>query len=222
MRYKISFILLYTLFYLHATDLDKQKMIKIITYENQNKAASREDKLKIINDINNEFKYIGYSKNDTRLINVILEIASEGTNIKVRDYNTLTNNYSILRKSAIKLLAKFGGESTRQGILHILDNENDQMVIAEICNTLSIIGDNKNGDAFHKVVQKYHVINNISPNLLLAIVNFTNAITINNGQMREIAIFFLQNIIQTYSYGDYGYVRRMAKETLKNIYSLTN
>jgi hypothetical protein len=149
----------------------KQKQAKIKTYKYEAEMGRKDQKLDVLNNLLTEFDASKYSSKDKELIDIVIYLSQEGTTRKEYESNMLVNDYPEVRQKAAIVLAKFGGDDARKALIDLLSNEKNQMVKAEICNSLGIIKDNDKGEGLMAIVFIFRTTYRPEPNLALAVVN---------------------------------------------------
>ena len=80
-------------------------------------------------------------------------LAGEGLTRVVRQNNRLVNYYPEVRRQAISLLGRLGGEDAKNSIVLILETEIEPMVLAEAAYALGTIGINENNEVSKRLAQ---------------------------------------------------------------------
>ena len=102
------------------------KELKLRTYYYQASAGNREMKLMVLQNITNEFDDEKYSTDDKTLLDLLSNLAQEGSLRVVYENGRKINDFPEVRREAIKVLAKVGGDEARNILIDsLLTDKND-------------------------------------------------------------------------------------------------
>jgi hypothetical protein len=184
----------------------KQKQAKIKTYYFEARNGGKAQKLDVLNNLIGEFDTAKYSSKDKEIVDIVIYLSQEGTLRKEYEANMLANDYPEVRQKAAIVLARLGGDDARDALISLLASEKNQMVKAEICNSLAEIKDNDKGEALMSVVFIYRSTYRPEPNLAFAVINAIKNIAKENTSYYGDAISVLSDI----QMGNYNRVVREA------------
>ncbi|HBD93931.1 MAG: hypothetical protein A2015_11955 [Spirochaetes bacterium GWF1_31_7] len=187
-------------------ELLKKKELKLRNYLYESKAGDRNAKVRVLEQILNEYDKAGYSDKDRRLVEIVDYLASEGSSRKEFENNLLINDFPEVRRMAIKVSAKIKGDNSRRILLNALMDDQNPTVKAEICLALASIGDNQNGDVLRSLGYMYRTTYKPDPNLVFALIEAIKNIAKGNTANYSDAIYILSEI----QHGDYNRAIRTA------------
>ena len=172
----------------------KEKEQKIVKYYYQAKAQGREGKLTVLDSILKDINDKNYTKDDTKLVELIAFLAQEGSTRQEYENNRLINDYPDVRRNACIILAKIGGEQAREALLEVLHKDQSFMVKAEACNSLAELKEDPTGQVLRTIVFVYRSTYKPDPNFVVAIINVIKTISKGNEQVYGDAITILSEI----------------------------
>ncbi len=195
----------------------KQKELKLRNYLSEAKAGDRKSKMRVLEEILNDFDNSNYSSSDKKLIELADYMSSEGSTRQSYENNMLINDYPEVRRMAIKILAKVGGDEAKASLLNSLNAEPHPTVKAEICLALasSSMSSDDSGDVIRSLSYMYRNANRPDPNLVFALIEATKTIAKGNPANYSDAIYLLSEI----QHGDYN--KSIRQSALDAIVSLS-
>lgn len=198
-------------------ELLKRKELKLKNYQYEAKAGDRKSKMRVLEEIYNEFDSAKYSENDKKLLDLADYLSGEGSARKEFENNMLVNDFPEVRKMAVKVLSKIGGTSARQALLNALNAEPHPTVKAEICLALARpnMADTESGDVMRSLSYMYRNTNRPDPNLVFALIEAVESIAKANPANNSDAIYLLSEI----QHGDYN--KAIRQRALDAIISLS-
>ncbi|MBR6062075.1 MAG: HEAT repeat domain-containing protein [Spirochaetales bacterium] len=170
----------------------KEQRIKMYLY--QAKVGDMAQKMEVLDKILSEFNEFNYSADDKRLVELVTILSEEGSTRKEYENGRLVNNFPDVRRKAVKVLAKLGGDQSRDALVSVLLNDEDTVVKAEACLALSEVGDSQTGEALRALVYVYRKSYNPDPNFVKAVIQSIKAIAKSNSSAYSDAIFILSEI----------------------------
>ena len=170
----------------------KEQRIKMYLY--QAKVGDMNQKLDVLDKILSEFTQFNYSANDKRLVELVTMLSEEGSTRKEYENGRLVNDFPDVRRKAVKVLAKLGGDQSRDALVSVLLNDENSMVKAEACLALSEVGDSQTGEALRALVYVYRKSYNPDPNFVKAIITSIEKIAKTNSAAYSDAVFILSEI----------------------------
>lgn len=195
-------------------ELLKRKELRLRNYLYEAKSGDRNAKVRVLEQIFNEFDKAGYSENDRRLMELVDHLASEGSSRKEFENNLLINDFPEVRRMSIKILGKIGGDSSRRILLNALQDDKNPTVKAEVCLALAAVGDNSNGDVLRSLSYMYRTTYKPDPNLVFAVIEAVKSIAKGNTSSYSDAIYLLSEI----QHGDYNRaIRNAAYEAIQHL-----
>lgn len=125
-------------------------------------AADRESKLLALQTIRNMVESGTVSPQDSGAFLILQSLAGEGTFREVRSGGRVINNYPEIRRQATALIAEIGGETAKDVLVRIAQEDNEPMVLSEAVYGLGTIGLNEDHAVSAQVVRVLQ-IENASP-----------------------------------------------------------
>lgn len=137
-------------------DVYLKSTVKAQIIRSQAESPDRDMKIIAIQDIE-EMIYAGeVDENSIEIIDILGDLSAEGIDKKVVESGRVVNNFSMVRKEAVRILGEIGGDSARDSILNIFRNENETMVLTEAVLALSKIGIDENGEVLDLISWTMH------------------------------------------------------------------
>ena len=182
-------------------------------------ADTREQKMVALDSIEAMVKEGTVNQNDTEIINIIRDLAGEGTYVVVREGGWRANNFPDVRSRSVKLFGELGGESSKDMLLYISEREVEPMVLSELVFALGVIGLNDNNEALLAITRILHDNNKRIPfpdnNLAIAgLLAIEKIVEKNNGFPNEPNPRFLYGAIMEIMTGSYNLNVRVWAENL--------
>ena len=193
----IIFIFIIGFIYSQTLELEllKRKENRINSYYNLAKVAKdKNDKIKIMEDILNEYDKEGYSKKDKKLIDIADKFVMEGVFDKEFEGNRLINDFPEVRLQAVKLLAKIGGDNQRDMLMNIFISDDNLVVKAEACEAFIQFGETANGDVVRTIIYVYRKYLPRYPKLIFAMINALREFVTPDSPSYDAAIYLLSEI----------------------------
>ncbi len=197
---KITFFILFLfcVIYLNSQTIEEQmlqrKEQKIRTYIYQARLGDRDAKIDVLDQILAEFDEMKYTEKDMKLVELLVELAEEGSVRKVYENGRIVNDFPDVRIKAVKVLAKIKGEKAREALVNALLYEENTMVKVEICYAMAEVGDNKNGDVLRSIIYIYRNRPNNDANLIMAIIHALQKIATTNSSLYPDVVYILIEI----------------------------
>lgn len=137
-------------------DIYLKSTVKTQIIRSQAESPDRDMKIIAIQDIEEMIQNGEVDENSIDVIDILSDLSSEGIDKKVLEGGRVVNNFSIVRKEAVRILGEIGGETARDSILKIFKNENETMVLTEAVLALSKIGLDDNGEVLDIISWTMH------------------------------------------------------------------
>jgi hypothetical protein len=137
-------------------DVYLKSTVKAQIIRSQAESPDRDMKIIAIQDIE-EMIYNGeVNENSIDIIDILTGLSAEGIDKRVVEGGRVINNFSMVRKEAVRILGEIGGASARDSILSIFKNENETMVLTEAVLALSRTGIDENGEVLDLISWTMH------------------------------------------------------------------
>lgn len=133
--------------------------IELQILRSQALAADRESKLLALQSIRSMVESGTVSPQDDGAFLILQSLAGEGTFREVRSGGRVVNNYPEIRREATALIAEIGGETAKDVLVRIAQEDNEPMVLSEAVYGLGTIGLNENNEVSAQVVRVLQVEN---------------------------------------------------------------
>lgn len=101
-----------------------------------------------------------FNPDDPVMMTILNDMAMEGVGNQVVESGQVMNDFPVLRKDAVELLGRVGGEDARRKIFSILDNEQEYIVLGEAVIALAKIGLDEEGIGMDKIISLGELNNN--------------------------------------------------------------
>jgi HEAT repeat protein len=170
----------------------KEQRIKMYLY--QAKVGDMAQKMDVLDKILSEFNEFNYSANDKRLVELVTMLSEEGSTRKEYENGRLVNDFPDVRRKAVKVLGKLGGDQSRDALVSVLLNDENSVVKAEACLQLAEVGDSQTGEALRALVYVYRKSYNPDANFVKAVIMSIAKIAQSNSAAYSDAIFILSEI----------------------------
>lgn len=152
---------------------------------------------------------------------IILEsLATEGVARQVREGGAVINNFPQVRREAVELLGKVGGETARDTLIRILRDDPEPMVLAEAAYALGTIGMNQNNlvsDYLVSVLQQENASATPDNNLAYSIILSLEKLSAANEGLSDPEV--IGTLLETAASPYIRSVRRRAVEAIVNMRS---
>ncbi|MCK4797783.1 MAG: HEAT repeat domain-containing protein [Spirochaetes bacterium] len=174
----------------------KKKRDKIQSYISKIKqSGDKKQKIVVLDSILKEFKKINYTNEDESLVELIINLSTEGSIKKeLNDNGDLINDFSEVRIKASIILGKLGGDTVRDALIDILTNDKNFKVKIEACKALGLVKDNENGDIIRAIIYTYRNSYSADIDLIFTMINTIKVIAKQKNIYSQNAIFFLNEI----------------------------
>ncbi|MFW6250185.1 MAG: HEAT repeat domain-containing protein [Alkalispirochaetaceae bacterium] len=133
--------------------------IELQVLRSQALAADRESKLLALQSIRNMVESGTISPEDGGAFLILQSLAGEGTFREVRSGGRVVNNFPEIRREATALIAEIGGETAKDVLVRIAQEDDEPMVLSEAVYGLGTIGLNDNNEVSAQVVRVLQVEN---------------------------------------------------------------
>ncbi|MFP4301666.1 MAG: HEAT repeat domain-containing protein [Spirochaetaceae bacterium] len=133
--------------------------IELQVLRSQALAADRESKLLALQSIRNMVESGTISPEDGGAFLILQSLAGEGTFREVRSGGRVVNNFPEIRREAAALIAEIGGETAKDVLVRIAQEDDEPMVLSEAVYGLGTIGLNDNNEVSAQVVRVLQVEN---------------------------------------------------------------
>lgn len=137
-------------------DVYLKSTVKAQIIRSQAESPDRDMKIIAIQDIEEMINNGEVDENSIDVIDILGDLSSEGIDKKVVEGGRVVNNFSMVRKEAVRVLGQIGGDSSRETILNIFKNENETMVLTEAVLALSKVGVDDNGEVLDLISWTMH------------------------------------------------------------------
>lgn len=137
-------------------DVYLKSTVKAQIIRSEAESPDRDMKLIAIQDIEEMVHNGEVNENSIDVIDILSDLSAEGIDKKVVEGGRVINNFSMVRKEAVRLLGEIGGPSSRDSILNIFKNENETMVLTEAVLALSKTGVDENGEVLDLISWTMH------------------------------------------------------------------
>jgi len=158
-----------------------QDSIEIMIIKEMSRGTSREHKIASLDYIGDALE----RGNKSDEIRQTLEFLSmEGTRSTARERGRVMNNYTDVRRRAVRYLGMIGNEESRKTIISVLEVEREPMVIVEAIRALGDIGTNVNNETVRNIcwVINRNLSTNADNSMVMAFMGaIKNIIRKNNG-----------------------------------------
>lgn len=196
-------------------DIYLATQIEINIVKSQATSFDRELKIEALNSIERMIDEKRINERTTEVIDVLEDLGKEGVSTQVYENNSLINYFPMVRRQAIELLGKLGGESSKDALSSIIRVERDSMVLSEAFNALGKIGLDENNDVTELIINAFNEKHSIAPDDNLAIATMFALYELSRGKDEiDILVYEVYNKIfigSTYL----KIVRDLAKKYLK-------
>lgn len=122
----------------------------------QAESTDRDMKIIAIQDIEEMIHNGEVDENSIEIIDILGDLSAEGIDKRVVESGRVINNFSMVRKEAVRILGEIGGPSARDSILNIFKNESETMVLTEAVLALSKAGVDENGEVLDLISWTMH------------------------------------------------------------------
>lgn len=133
--------------------------IELQVLRSQALAADRESKLLALQSIRNMVESGTISPEDGGAFLILQSLAGEGTFREVRSGGRVVNNFPEIRREAAALIAEIGGETAKDVLVRIAQEDDEPMVLSEAVYGLGTVGLNDNNEVSAQVVRVLQVEN---------------------------------------------------------------
>ncbi|MBN2659108.1 MAG: HEAT repeat domain-containing protein [Spirochaetales bacterium] len=137
-------------------DVYLKSTVKAQIIRSQAESPDRDMKIIAIQDIEEMIQNGEADENSIEIIDILSDLSSEGIDKKVVEGGRVVNNFSMVRKEAVRILGEIGGDTARDTILNIFKNENETMVLTEAVLALSKTGLDENGEVLDLISWTMH------------------------------------------------------------------
>jgi HEAT repeat protein len=137
-------------------DVYLKSTVKAQIIRSEAESPDRDMKLIAIQDIEEMLLNGEINENSIEIIDILTDLSAEGIDKKVVEGGRVINNFSMVRKEAVRILGEIGGPSSRDSILNIFRNENETMVLTEAVLALSKTGVDENGEVLDLISWTMH------------------------------------------------------------------
>jgi len=137
-------------------DVYLKSTVKAQIIRSQAESPDRDMKIIAIQDIEEMIHNGEVNENSIEIIDILGDLSAEGIDKRVVEGGRVVNNFSMVRKEAVRILGEIGGESARDSILNIFRNENETMVLTEAVLALSKAGVDENGEVLDLISWTMH------------------------------------------------------------------
>lgn len=137
-------------------DVYLKSTVKAQIIRSQAESPDRDMKIIAIQDIEEMIHNGEVDENSIEIIDILGNLSAEGIDKKVVEGGRVVNNFSMVRKEAVRILGEIGGQNARDSILNIFRNENETMVLTEAVLALSKAGVDENGEVLDLISWTMH------------------------------------------------------------------
>ena len=137
-------------------DVYLKSTVKAQIIRSQAESPDRDMKIIAIQDIEEMILDGEVDGNSIEIIDILSDLSAEGIDKKVVEGGRVVNNFSMVRKEAVRILGEIGGPSARDSILSIFRNENETMVLTEAVLALSKTGVDDSGEVLDLISWTMH------------------------------------------------------------------
>jgi len=137
-------------------DVYLKSTVKAQIIRSQAESPDRDMKIIAIQDIEEMIHNGEVDENSIDIIDILSDLSAEGIDKKVVEGGRVVNNFSMVRKEAVRILGEIGGQNSRDSILNIFRNENETMVLTEAVLALSKTGIDENGEVLDLISWTMH------------------------------------------------------------------
>ncbi len=137
-------------------DVYLKSTVKAQIIRSQAESPDRDMKIIAIQDIEEMIHDGEVDENSIEIIDILGDLSAEGIDKRVVEGGRVINNFSMVRKEAVRILGEIGGPSARDSILNIFKNENETMVLTEAVLALSKAGVDENGEVLDLISWTMH------------------------------------------------------------------
>lgn len=137
-------------------DVYLKSTVKAQIIRSQAESPDRDMKIIAIQDIEEMIHNGEVDENSVEIIDILGDLSAEGVDKQVVEGGRVVNNFSMVRKEAVRILGEIGGENARDSILNIFRNENETMVLTEAVLALSKAGADENGEVLDLISWTMH------------------------------------------------------------------
>ncbi|MBI9099245.1 MAG: HEAT repeat domain-containing protein [Spirochaetaceae bacterium] len=137
-------------------DVYLKSTVKAQIIRSQAESPDRDMKLIAIQDIGEMINNGEVNENSIEIIDILGDLSAEGIDKRVVEGGRVINNFSMVRKEAVRILGEIGGENARNSILEIFKNENETMVLTEAVLALSKAGIDEDGEVLDLISWTMH------------------------------------------------------------------
>lgn len=137
-------------------DVYLKSTVKAQIIRSQAESPDRDMKIIAIQDIEEMIHDGEVDENSIEIIDILGNLSAEGIDKRVVEGGRVINNFSMVRKEAVRILGEIGGDSARDSILNIFKNENETMVLTEAVLALSKAGVDENGEVLDLISWTMH------------------------------------------------------------------
>lgn len=130
--------------------------VKAQIIRSQAESPDRDMKIIAIQDIEEMIQAGEVDENSIEIIDILGDLSAEGIDKRVVEGGRVINNFTMVRKEAVRILGEIGGDSARDSILNIFKNENETMVLTEAVLALSKAGVDENGEVLDLISWTMH------------------------------------------------------------------
>ncbi len=127
-------------------DVYLKSTVKAQIIRSEAESPDRDMKLIAIQDIAEMLDRGEINENSIDYIDILRNLSAEGIDKIVIEQGRVINNFTIVRKEAVRILGDIGGPSSRDAILQVFKNENETMVLTEAVLALSRTGIDEEGE----------------------------------------------------------------------------
>ena len=137
-------------------DVYLKSTVKAQIIRSQAESPDRDMKIIAIQDIEEMIHNGEVDENSLEIIDILSDLSAEGVDKQVVEGGRVVNNFSMVRKEAVRILGEIGGPSSRDSILNIFKNEDETMVLTEAVLALSKTGLDDNGEVLDLISWTMH------------------------------------------------------------------
>ncbi len=137
-------------------DVYLKSTVKAQIIRSKAESPDRDMKIRAIQDIQEMLENGEINENSIEFIDILEDLSAEGINRKVIENGRVINNFSVVRKEAVRVLGVIGGPSSRESILGIFKNENETMVLSEGVLALAKTGLDEEGEVLDLISWTMH------------------------------------------------------------------